>query len=193
MGAANVLESSQIHAYINNTPFMFRTTDLDSVNLQSFKNLYHNNEHQFKQDAYKIDSTNNEILNLDDLFKDFNEFNRTKRQIESNNILKCNRMGPARVLRQLFPKPTIMPMTGISLERFVAIDTPRAKPYRIPDTECSNVFIVQGYGKRIIILRPTSECRSKCRTLSVTLPPSYVRKYCFVFYSKTLVYCKVLL
>lgn len=177
MGAANVLETSQVHPYINNTPFMFRATDFDGTTFQTFKNLYSNNEQYFKQDAYKIYSTNQNILNLDDLFNDFHEFNRTKPQTQSHNLLKCNRMTPARLLRTIFPKPTIIPPTGVSLERFLAIDTPRAKPYRIPDTECSNVFIVQGYGKRIIILRPTSECRSMCRTLSVTLPPSYVCKY----------------
>lgn len=180
MGAANVLETSDMHPYINNTPFMFRAADFEGVTLQNLKNLYVNNEKHFKQDAFKIESTNPVIHNLDDLFADFNEFNRTKQQDESHNLLKCNRMVPARILRKLFPKPSIMPPTGISLERFLAIDTPRSKPYRIPDTECSNVFILQGYGKRIIILRPTTECRSMCRTLSVTLPPSYVCKYIFL-------------
>lgn len=86
-------------------------------------------------------------------------------------------MRPARMLRKIFPKPQKIPSNGISLERFIAIDTPLASPYRIPDTECPNIFIVQATGKRIIILRPTAECSSKCRTLSVRLPTSYVLLY----------------
>lgn len=85
-------------------------------------------------------------------------------------------MPPARLLRQLFPRPKQLPSTGLSLERFLSIDSPLAPPFRIPDAECSTMFMIQGHGSRIILLRPTQECRNVCKTLSVKLPAKYARK-----------------
>lgn len=134
-----------------------------------------NNNETFRKNAFRVSSTNRVIRNLDDLFIDFlGERNRTDKQRESHNLLRVNRMEIARVLRKLFPKPLNLPATGINLERFVAIDTPTAQSYRIPDPECSNVVLMQGEGSRIIVLRPTTECRNVCRTLTVKLAAGHV-------------------
>lgn len=139
-----------------------------------FYNLYKENENIFKQDAYKIQSTNKNIKNLDDLFESF--INKTNVD-KSHNILRCNRMIPARLLRKLFPRLDKHPATGINLERYLSIDSPKADPYPIPDAECSHMFIIQGHGTRQILLRPTQECRHICRTLSVRLTANYACKY----------------
>ena len=142
--------------------------------LATFNELYKLHEPVFREHAFKIQSTHKDIKTLEDLFSNF--LNRSNQQ-ESHNIWKCNRMAPARLLRKLFPSLKRIPTTGISPERYLSIDTAKAQPYPIPDTECSNAFIVQLDGTRTIVLRPTSECRHICRTVSIRLPRSYVCKY----------------
>lgn len=125
-----------------------------------------------------MQSSSKMVKNLDDLFRE--HLNRTH-DLQSHTMWRCNRMEPARALRQLFPRPSRLPANGIALERFLAIDTIGAPPYPMPDTECSNMFAIQVAGVRTVVLRPTSECRHKCRTVSVRLPPSYVCKFSIVF------------
>lgn len=84
-------------------------------------------------------------------------------------------MIPARLLRQLIARPATLP-PSVALERFMTIDMPHAPSYTLPNTECPHVYVQQVSGARLIILRPTSECRHNCRTLSMRLPPSYVCK-----------------
>lgn len=127
----------------------------------------------FVHDANKVQSTNRNIKTLKDLFTDF--LNDTH-QLESHTLWRCNRMNPAQILRQIVPKPKRLPNSGMSIERYLAIDTASAPPYRIPDVDCSSIFVIQLKGTRTILLRPTTECKHKCRTISVRLPQSYVCK-----------------
>lgn len=127
----------------------------------------------FVNDANKVQSTNRNIKTLKDLFTDF--LNDTH-QLDSHTLWRCNRMNPAQILRQLVPKPDRLPNSGMSIERYLAIDTASAPPYRIPDVDCSSIHIIQLKGTRTILLRPTTECKHKCRTISVRLPQSYVCK-----------------
>lgn len=176
----NVLDLTNIEQVdLNeNIPFMFKT-DQREISFRYFFDFYDNNKEVFMKDAYKVKSSNPDIKNLDDLGVDL--LNRTNR-IESHNILRINRMSPARVLRQYFTHPKRLPKTGIALERFLILDTPDAMPYRIPDPECANVFLIQVQGNRKIVLRPTVECKSECRTLSIRLPTGYALKYNWWYY-----------
>lgn len=131
----------------------------------------------FVNDANRVQSTNRNIKTLKDLFTDF--LNDTH-QLESHTLWRCNRMNPAQILRQIVPKPKRLPTSGMSIERYLAIDTASAPPYRIPDVDCSAIFIIQLKGTRTILLRPTAECKQKCRTISVRLPQSYVCELVFI-------------
>lgn len=141
------------------------------IKLQDVYNMYVNNQDIFERDAYRVYSTNKEIANLEDLFHQFNQTIK----METHNLWRCNRMLPARLLRKLIARPSSLP-SSLALERYMTIDTPQAHSYTIPDTECPNVYIQQALGSRFIILRPTSECRHRCRTLSMRLPHSYMCK-----------------
>ena len=149
---------------------MFRT-DQRQVTLRHFMDIYSNHKEIFEKDAFKVKSTNFAIRNIVDLGAEL--LNRTNR-IESHNTWRSNRMDPARILRKYFPHPKRFRETGRALERFLIFDTPEANAYRVPDTECPNVFLTQVRGNRKIILVPTQECRSECKALSVRLPTSYV-------------------
>lgn len=136
----------------------------------------HFEEHKnvYRHDAFKVQSTNKNIKNLSDLFTDF--LNKTSKQEESNNLWRCNRMNPLRLLRNIIPLPKRLPNTGMSIERYLAIDTGNSPSYKLPDSDCSNMFIYQVKGLRTIVLKPTTECKDKCRTISVRLHESYVCK-----------------
>ncbi|KAI9582026.1 uncharacterized protein LOC119637482 [Glossina fuscipes] len=152
-------------------PFIFKI-DQKPMKLQQFYNIYSSNYEIFQRDAYRVQSTKREVTNLDELFI---ELNRTQ-QTQSHNLWRCNRMLPARLLRQLIARPSTLP-NSLALERFMAIDTPQAPSYTLPDTECPHAYVQQALGNRFIILRPTSECRHRCRTLSMRLPQSFVLSY----------------
>lgn len=171
----NVLDLSNfqhLDAINENVPYMFRT-DQRQVTLRHFLDIYGHHKDVFEKDAFQVRSSHEKIHDIIDLGTEI--LNRTHHP-ESHNVWRCNRMEPARLLRKYFPHPKRFPQTGTSLERFLLFDTPEAKPYRIPDTECSNVFLTQVQGNRKIVLKPTQECRTECRTLSIRLPTSYVCK-----------------
>lgn len=87
-------------------------------------------------------------------------------------------MLPGRLIRVLFPRPQIISeWSGQSIERYLMIDGASTGPYTLPNMECSYIFVAQGSGERIIVLKPSSECGGSCRTVSVLLKAPYVCKF----------------
>lgn len=97
----------------------------------------------------------------------------------SHNLWRINRMTPARILRTIFPTPKTIPKhAGIDIERYIAFDVNGgATTYQLPSTDCSNMFVYQAIGSRVIYLQPTSECRQQCRRLTVKLKQNHTCKY----------------
>lgn len=176
----------------DHTPYTF-SSNQHGFDLNDFYRIYANNLKIFQRDAYRVHSTNHGVHNLEDLFGQFNSSTSSSSGSSSSsddairvtsswpsdahNLWRCNRMLPARLLRPIFARPLRLPSMGVALERYVAIDTAQAPAYTLPETACPNVYVHQAVGTRFIILRPTSECRQRCRTLSVRLTQSFVRKY----------------
>lgn len=167
------------------TPYTF-SSNQHGFDLSDFHKIYANNLKIFRRDAYRVHSTNHGVHNLEDLFGQFNSSSSSSSDdaigtstlpSHAHNLWRCNRMLPARLLRPIFARPMRLASMGVALERYVAIDTAQAPAYTLPETECPNVYIHQAVGTRFIILRPTSECRQRCRTLSFRLTQSFVRKY----------------
>ncbi|CAH1160209.1 unnamed protein product [Phaedon cochleariae] len=155
------------------TPFIIKTNQ-SLVTFHTLQKVYNNNKKILDAEAKSFKSTNTSIITLKDLFSNSINF------ISSNIHIswRINKMAPARVIRQVFPKPEFLPeRSGQSVERFVFIDGDKSEPYTLPNTECSNVFVVQGKGQRSIVLKPSKECAGKCRTVSVVLKASYVLWY----------------
>lgn len=95
----------------------------------------------------------------------------------SHNLWRINRMTPARILRALFPTPKVIPLhAGIDIERYIVFDVNGGVTYQLPSTDCSNMFIYQAIGSRIVHLQPTSECKQQCRRLSVKLKQHHTCK-----------------
>lgn len=173
-------------------PYTFKSNE-HGFDLGDFYKIYANNLKIFQRDAYRVHSTNQGVHNLEDLFGQFNSSSsrsnsdsvdvRTPAWSQhAHNLWRCNRMLPARLLRPIFARPMRLPSMGVALERFVAIDTAQAPAYTLPETECPNVYIHQAVGTRFIILRPTSECRHRCRTLSMRLTQSFVLNYNWLYW-----------
>lgn len=93
---------------------------------------------------------------------------------------RINRMTPARILRKLFPQPKSIPKNaGIDIERYIAFDVNGGGvTYQLPTTDCSNMFIHQAIGSRMIHLQPTNECKQHCRRLTVKLKQNHI---CMLF------------
>lgn len=121
-------------------------------------------------------STNVNIQNLDHLFDQF--INRTaSTSRHHHSVWKINRMEPARILRNKVSNPKSLPANAaIGVERFVAIDTARGPSYRMPSADCSNMFVRQVMGSRMVHLEPTPECKHRCKRTSVRLEQDSIRK-----------------
>ncbi|KAH8274374.1 hypothetical protein KR044_010716 [Drosophila immigrans] len=166
-------------------PHMFRSQQpQDRFDLGEFQRIYASNMQIFQRDAYRVHSTSQTVHNLEDLFGQLNASDSGSDTSSSNthNLWRCNRMLPARLLRPIFARPLRLPSMGVALERFVAIDTSHAPAYTLPETACPNVYVQQALGTRFIILRPTSECRQRCRTLSIRLTQSFVLNYNWLYW-----------
>ncbi|KAG5886969.1 hypothetical protein JTB14_006612 [Gonioctena quinquepunctata] len=153
------------------TPFVVKI-DQKLVTIETLQKMYEENTDVLQEEERKFKSINPTNMNLKDIF--------------SNNVLsskthiswRITKMTPARLIRQIFPKPFFLPdRSGQSVERFLMVDGSKAEPYLLPNTECSYIFMIQGSGERTIILRPSRECATKCRTVSVLLKPSHVLWY----------------
>lgn len=84
-------------------------------------------------------------------------------------------MNEAKVLRQLIPRPTVVPKFGQSIERYLIIHT-NQDSYKLPDTECNFSFVLSLSGARTLYLIPAEECKHQCRHLSIDLKEGYLRK-----------------
>lgn len=153
---------------------------MDGVNqtIAQIHRLYQQHHEIFRQEAYKVHSTDVNIANLDQLFDVM--LNNSKKGIRkrSHNLWRINRMTPARLLRALFPAPRTIPLhAGIDIERYIAFDVNGGVTYQLPSTDCSNMFVYQAIGSRVIHLQPTGECRQQCRRLTVQLKQNHTCKY----------------
>ncbi|XP_001355219.2 uncharacterized protein [Drosophila pseudoobscura] len=188
-GLSLLLKCRQTMAEGDSVPFAFKSQQ-DAMVLSEFYNIYTSNHMIFQRDAYRVHSTNQGVHNLEDLFGQFNSSNSDMNTNvdpptwtqQAHNLWRCNRMLPARLLRPIFARPSRLPSLGVALERYVAIDTAQAPAYTLPETECPNVYVHQAVGTRFIILRPTSECRHRCRTLSIRLTQSFVLSYNWLYW-----------
>lgn len=141
--------------------------------------LYQQNRKMFQNNAYNVQSTDHRITNLDQLFDILLNKNGALQSQSSHNLWRVNRMEPARLLRKLFPQPKSLPMhSSIDIERYIAIDIDGGVTYQLPSTDCSNMFVYQAIGSRMIHLQPTIECKHQCRRLSVILKQNHTCKIC---------------
>lgn len=163
----------------NESIIYFYQADGVNQSVAAIYQLYQQNRQMFREEAYRVRSTNRNIANLDQLFDVMlNKSGKSDRKEKSNNLWRINRMTPARILRALFPAPkTIPPNAGIDIERYVAFDVNGGVTYQLPSTDCSNMFVYQAIGTRIIHLEPTIECQQQCRRITVTLKQHHTRKY----------------
>ncbi|XP_067642130.1 uncharacterized protein [Eurosta solidaginis] len=181
----NGIENSKTEISNMFVPFVFKINQ-EPIELEDFYKIYVSNQKTFKRDAFRVQSTNPGVTNLEELFSKFNQSHISANNIgtfEVHNMWRCNRMLPARLLRKLFASSTLsLPRSGIALERYMAIDTAQAAAYTLPNTECPDVYVQQALGVRYIFLRPTSECRHRCRTLSLRLPQAFVLSYNWLYW-----------
>lgn len=129
----------------------------------------------FQNECSSVFSTDWRIVNLDNLFDVLLNKSGAWEPRPSHNLWRINRMASARILRKVIPQPKILPLnSGIDIERYIAIDINGGITYQLPSTDCSNMFVHQAIGSRMIHLQPTSECKNQCRRLSVRLKKNQI-------------------
>lgn len=145
------------------------------VTFKTLQELYAANKIVLDQESRRLYTTDAQISSPSKLFND-NE--RLPLSSTTHIMWRLNKMVTARIIRTIFQKPFFLPdRSGQSVERFIFIDGAKAEPYILPNPECSYVFMIQGSGERMIVLKPPEECGDKCKTVSVVMKPSHVCKY----------------
>lgn len=150
-------------------PYITKTSQ-KPVPLSTLKEVYNKNHIILNNESNSIIS-NNKINNLDSLFN-------TVIAEDFNILWRINKMSSARIIRKLFPRPEMVSeWSGQSIERFIIIDGSKSAPYSLPNMECSYISVMQAFGTRTIVLKPSKECLHECKTVSITLNPSYILWY----------------
>lgn len=139
----------------------------------------------FLREANKVYASDSNVANLDQLFDVMLNKSGESSTKKFHALWRINRMTPGRILRALFPAPKTIPKNaGIDIERYIAFDINGGVTYQLPSTDCSNMFVYQAIGSRIIHLKPTIECKDQCRRLIVKLKENHTCKhpfFCFLF------------
>ncbi|KOB72945.1 Uncharacterized protein OBRU01_11604 [Operophtera brumata] len=150
-------------------PFVYKT-DQEIVTPIKLKHFYMSKKHVFDKEAAKILTDN----------KFYSHPTEMILQQESGEkhtyVWEFNNMNVAKILRQLIPRPEIVPKFGQSTERYLIVDTSQEQ-LQIPDTECNFSFLLSLSGSRTIELNPAEECKHQCKSLKVELKPTYLLWY----------------
>lgn len=183
-GVRSVLDLSEMHNprdFQPHTGFPYIVKGATAeVNYGTLEQMYESNRHLIDRDAYRISSTVPEWKSVADLMQYNLGKNPTTNQ-DAHIEWRVNRLEPARLLRQLFPRPSFIPNT-VNMERFILIDEPKAPQYKLPFPEGYRVFIMQGSGQRLLVLEPVEGCNINCTRVSVLLKPSDFLYYNSWFY-----------
>ncbi|XP_037870733.1 uncharacterized protein LOC105841900 [Bombyx mori] len=150
-------------------PFVYQTSQ-ERISISLLKSLYEKNKDIFANASPKILLNNKFYIQPEDMFD-------LHAKGEKNiYVWKFNRMNEAKVLRQLIPRPTVVPKFGQSIERYLIIHT-NQDSYKLPDTECNFSFVLSLSGARTLYLIPAEECKHQCRHLSIDLKEGYLLWY----------------
>ncbi|CAH2237245.1 jg11215 [Pararge aegeria aegeria] len=149
-------------------PFIYKTEQKE-IDLNSLKILYFKYKGLFDKESPNVLINNKYYQTPQDMFgPDVLK--------ENLHVWKFNNFNAARILRQIIPRPKVVPKFGQSTERFIVIDSKHDK-FDIPDTECNYSFLIALSGTRIIDLRPAEECKHQCKSFKMELKPPYLLWY----------------
>ncbi|XP_053600081.1 uncharacterized protein LOC128669344 isoform X2 [Plodia interpunctella] len=153
----------------HNAPFTYQT-DQKSMEVITLRKFYEKNRNIVDNEQPKILTNNKHYETPDEMFTHLENGEKNL------YIWKFNTMNTARALRQVIPRPKVVPKFGQSTERFIIVDSSQDS-FKIPDTECSFSFLLILSGSRTINLVPAEECKHQCKTLKVDLKESYLLWY----------------
>ncbi|XP_026765420.2 uncharacterized protein LOC113523619 isoform X2 [Galleria mellonella] len=150
-------------------PFIYES-EQQVIKMKKLKDLYEKNRDIFDKESSKVLANNKHYISPMVMF--------SEQQEETKNLYtwKFNTMNTARLLRQLIPRPKVVPKFGQSTERFIIIDS-KQDTFRIPDTECNFSFLLILSGNRQVHLVPAEECKHQCKSLKVDLKETYLLWY----------------
>ncbi|KAM3967992.1 uncharacterized protein ACR2FA_004397 [Aphomia sociella] len=151
-------------------PFIYES-EQQPIQMEILKDLYEKNKNIFDKESSKIFANNKHYISPPSLM-----FADQQSGAKNLYIWKFNTMNAARMLRQIIPRPKVVPKFGQSTERFIIVDSTQDS-FQIPDTECSFSFLLILSGSRTVNLVPAEECKHQCKSLKVDLMESYLLWY----------------
>ncbi|KAG7176456.1 uncharacterized protein LOC121875456 [Homarus americanus] len=176
---------------------------IKTAGLQNFTDMYYNNGRIIiVTDAMLQNMTWGDLTKELDIkqefeigaFKYFSETNTSmealrwfvkEETINSDDHIewRINRLETLHVVRQIFPRMYFIPSeTEVALHRFVYVDGPEADSYPLPLTEFANVVLIQGEGKSVLTLSPSSHCQDICNSVTVTLDTTHVLFFNWIYW-----------
>ncbi|XP_041973147.1 uncharacterized protein LOC121728892 [Aricia agestis] len=157
----------------HNAPFIYKT-EQPEITINALKEVYDKNVLIFHEENSKVLVDNQYYKPLSNIFE----------QSDNLFVWKLNSINEARIIRELIPRPVVVPKFGQSIERFMVIDT-KLNSFRIPDSECNYSFLLAVSGDRIINLKPAEECKHQCKSFKVDLKESYLLWYNWWYWRPT--------
>ncbi|XP_075972240.1 uncharacterized protein LOC142974031 [Anticarsia gemmatalis] len=150
-------------------PFIYET-EQQIINMEALRKIYMQNKDIFNKESPKILTNNKYYESPDDMF------NQSFVEERNYYVWKFNNMNAAKLLRQVIPRPKIVPKFGQSTERYIIVDNSQ-QLFHIPDTECNFSFLLALSGSREIQLIPAEECKHQCKVLKVELKETFLLWY----------------
>ncbi|XP_026669084.1 uncharacterized protein LOC108624689 [Ceratina calcarata] len=151
-----------------------KTEDFTELQMNDIRRLIQENQGVFERNAHKVVSNNRTYRTINDLMQ------MGDSSMERRNHIgwRINRMEPARIVRELFPRPRETPLWfEQSIERFILFDEAESPAYSLPATECANVMVRVAAGTRLIRIIASPECHSSCEPKTVLLSPGKILWY----------------
>ncbi|XP_046393999.1 uncharacterized protein LOC124161837 [Ischnura elegans] len=166
-------------------PFVVKDAVDTECSLETLQGLFMENRDVFLRDAPSIYSSLpwlNDLVSLLDP-SSVDAFN-VSQYPEMHVTWKINRIAPARVLREAFPRPYFVPNgTEVAIQRFVFFNGAESPAHILPMSDFANVWILAaGSGERLISLWPASQCSHACSPTSIVLQPGHILFYNWQFW-----------
>lgn len=173
-----------------------------AVGLKNFSDVYYNSGKLVViSDAMPKNVTAESILNQIDIYEEINLgtlkfYSKTKEVSIRSQVRglhpfeddvhiewKINRLQTVHLIRKVFPRVYVIPLeTEVSLHRYLFVDGPMSGPYSLPLTEFANIVLMQGEGKSLITMFPSSHCKTICQPVDIIVGPSQVLFFNWIYW-----------
>ncbi|KAK3580885.1 hypothetical protein CHS0354_008170 [Potamilus streckersoni] len=152
-------------------PVMFKSALKRNVTYQDLRELYLSHKVYLDSSVYILESSHLSIQSLQEMFGEDREA-FIKEANEFYFIWESRKVASSISLRQLFPRPSFMPLKSeITLDKTVIIHGPGMNTSQLPATRDRWYIYTQSSGTRRVAVTPAGDCKMSCSTMLIILQP----------------------